>query len=198
LLKIDRRIVQPTIPATVWSFTNGSDEDIVDAALLLEGTGSYLRYIQELTIPAGETLTVLGPMKPEWKWAFGGVLKSGSPVFAFNDFDGTSPLGLAFDEVFNGSVGDSALGAALLAHLYPKAWDFFSGGGVPLDGFVSSFAPPVGGTTAFNLYAFSNGRLVGSGTASPFAAIPEPSSLMTWSLLATVGVALVWWRRRGP
>lgn len=191
--------LEPRIPQTVWTFHNTSAYDIVDGVILQEclnpqGWRSVFRYIPGLRIPAGGSLTVVGQMEPEWIWAFGGILDAPerSPVIAF-DSAGLSPSGKGFYDVFTAETWypDSGLAAAVAADRVLGQWGYLLpsltvvepliGYGRPLSGYVADFAPPLDerSTRYFNLYAFSTGELVGSGTAS--AHVPEPGCL---SLLA--------------
>jgi len=167
-LTLGLRYRPPQIPATSWTLTNTAAHDITDGRILLE-RGPGLRYLVLPDIPAGASITVEGQMAPEWAWTFGGMLDAPTPepVIAFGP-GGESPEGRNFTDVFtdNSDYPFCGLGAAVLAT--KGHWNTADLGCIGYDrpeaeyqcAFdAESFVP-----VDFDLYAFSTGQKVGSGT----------------------------------
>jgi hypothetical protein len=77
---------------------------------------------------------------------------------------------------------------------------FYIGDGYASGGTQQEIVVPEGATRLFLGYADFNGNNWNNGGSFDVnvaeRAIPEPSTLIIWSLLASLGIGLAWWRRR--
>ncbi|HUT33838.1 MAG TPA: PEP-CTERM sorting domain-containing protein [Planctomycetota bacterium] len=181
IVEVKSVVESPTPLPTIFTLVNDTAYPICDGYIVIDSDTSRGNTLQEyflhgLTIPAYGSLILNDVLNVGMNWSFGGLWTDGDgvvhPVMAF-DTRGPSPLGAPYSDVLGGDYPVTGQGAAEAALYLPQ----------PIPDPFLSYMQIQPGITPFQIYAFSDGELIGHGTAYM---LPEPTGLLGLGLVALV------------